>query len=116
MFYVYILSNPSRTTLYINSTDDLCDTIVRHKKGLQSPFTRKYKLFHMIYLESFSDGEVALARQRQLKNWHREWKWNLIRAANPNLRELTCVDAETSSASPNKTRKNNNPTGRLSCI
>jgi putative endonuclease len=98
MFHVYILSNPLRTTLYINSTDDLCNAIIAHKKGAGSTFTRKYKLFHMIYLESFVDGETALARQRQLKNWHRQWKWNLILAANPKLRELTCVDAETSSA------------------
>jgi putative endonuclease len=104
MFHVYILSNPSRSTLYINTTDDLCDTILRHKKGKESLFTRKYKLVHMIYLESFSDGETALARQRQLKNWHRQWKWNLILAANPKLRELTCVDAEPSSASQ-KTHK-----------
>ena len=84
MFHVYILSNPTRTTLYINSTDDLCDTIATHKKGKGSSFTRKYKLVHMIYLESFTDGEIALARQRQLRNWRRAWKWNLITAQTRN--------------------------------
>jgi len=98
-FHVYILSNPFRTTLYINSTADLSGTIARHKCGAESTFTRKYKLFHMIYLESFVDFEAAETRKRQLKNWHRDWKWKLILSANPKLRELVQIDAEPSSAS-----------------
>ena len=99
MFHVYILSNRRRTTLYINSTSDLSQTILRHKKGLESPFTRKYRLVHMIYLETFADEQAAITRQKQLKNWRRAWKWNLILAANPRLRELIQIDAEPSSAS-----------------
>lgn len=99
-YHVYILSNPRRTTLYINATDDLSNTIMRHKSGVESLFTRKYKLVHMIYLETFPDVDTANARKRQLKNWHRNWKWNLILLSNPQLRELVQIDAETSSASP----------------
>ena len=99
--HVYILSNHLRTTLYINSTNDLSETIASHKQGRESLFTRKYKLVHMIYLETFADQELAEARKWQLKNWRRDWKWNLILAANPKLRELVQIDAETSSASPN---------------
>jgi putative endonuclease len=54
-FHGYILSNPRRTTLYIGSTDDLRETIASHRRGTASPFTKKYKLFHMIYFESFAD-------------------------------------------------------------
>jgi hypothetical protein len=46
----------------------------------------------MIYLETFSELETAQARYRQLKNWHREWKWNLIMSGNPKLRELVVVE------------------------
>ncbi|RZJ30848.1 MAG: GIY-YIG nuclease family protein [Flavobacterium sp.] len=103
--HVYILSNPLRTTLYINSTDDLSRTIAGHKKGKESLFTRKYKLVHMIYLETFANEELADARKRQLKNWRRDWKWNLILAANPKLRELVQIDAEPSSASKTSAHK-----------
>ncbi len=99
MFYVYILSNPTRTTLYINATDDIDACLYAHRKGTLSPFTRKYILVHLIYFEIFDCIDRAEARARQLKNWHRQWKWNLIMAANPSLRALSPIDAETSSAS-----------------
>ena len=92
MFHVYILTDALRTTLYINSTDNLGDAIARHKNGAGALITRKHKLNHLIYLESFENGECALSRHKILKNWRNEWKWNLILAANPKLRELICVE------------------------
>lgn len=94
--FVYILSNPRRTTLYINATNDLERTLARHKTGRESLFTQKYKLVHMIYMEMLPDREFAEQRLRQLRNWRRAWKWNLILASNPSLRELTCLESELS--------------------
>ena len=99
MPYVYILSNPRRTTLYINFTSDIDTCLAAHRAGTESPFTKKYILVHLIYFEPFEKIETAQARARQLKNWHRAWKWNLIMAANPKLRALSTTDAEPSSAS-----------------
>ncbi len=99
MYYVYILSNPRRTTLYINITADMDACLAAHRSGRESPFTQKYILVHLIYFEIFDCVDRAESRVKQLKNWHRSWKWNLIMAANPSLMALSPIDAETSSAS-----------------
>ena len=60
-------------------------------------FSKKYKLNKLVYFEEFSDVRDALEREKQLKNWHRPWKINLIKSINPNFDDLL-EDAETSSA------------------
>jgi len=86
--YVYILSNKYRTTFYIGVTTDLGRRIVEHAKGLGSTFTKKYNLKDLIYYEEFLDINQAIAREKQLKNWHKAWKLNLIKQKNPKLSTL----------------------------
>ena len=55
----------------------------------------------LVYYETTSDIYSALKREKQLKNWHRQWKINLIESVNPEWRDLSedfDLDAETSSA------------------
>lgn len=86
--YVYMLSNIGRNVLYIGVTSDLYRRTLEHKNGEGSEFTRKYKLKLLLYFEEFTDIHQAISREKQLKNWHREWKWNLIRSENPELKDL----------------------------
>lgn len=86
--YVYILMNKGRTTNYIGVTSDLVRRITEHKEGFGSFFTQKYNVKELVYYEEFSDINQAIDREKQLKNWHREWKLNLIKAVNPELKEL----------------------------
>ena len=86
--YIYILTNKNRTTFYIGVTADLKNRIVQHINGIGSAFTRKYKLRYLIYFEEFSDINTAIAREKQLKNWHRRWKLNLIKKVNPTLETI----------------------------
>ena len=86
--FVYILSNINRTTTYIGVTNDIERRIVEHKSGLGSKFTLKYRLVDLLYFEYFEYIIDAIDREKQLKNWHREWKWNLIKQENPNLEDL----------------------------
>lgn len=98
--YTYILSNKNRTSLYIGSTGDLVRRIKQHAKGTGAKFTSKYKTFELIYFEAFLDVKLAMKREKQLKNWHRDWKLNLIKQMNPNLETLAIkIDPETSSGS-----------------
>ena len=83
-----MLSNTSRTMLYIGVTSDLTKRIVEHKNGVGSKFTHKYNLKELIYFEEFTDISQAIAREKQLKNWHKDWKWNLIKENNPDFKEL----------------------------
>lgn len=86
--YVYILSNTNRNVLYIGMTNDLICRIWRHKQGLGSVFTRIYNLKYLVYFESFPHIQDAIDREKRLKNWHREWKLNLIKGKNPTFRDL----------------------------
>ena len=86
--YVYIMSNKNRTTFYIGVTSDLKIRIADHKNGIGSEFTKKYKLDNLLYYEDFPDIYQAIDREKQLKNWHRQWKINLIQAMNPEMNDL----------------------------
>jgi putative endonuclease len=86
--FTYILSNKRRSILYIGVTSNLYKRIVEHKSGKGSIFTEKYSIKDLLYFEEFTSIDQAIAREKQLKNWHREWKWNLIKQMNPGLRDL----------------------------
>lgn len=83
--YVYIMSNKNRSTLYIGVTNNLERRILEHKAGFGSAFTTKFNLTDLIYFEQFEGIKNDIEREKQLKNWHKEWKWNLIKEENPSL-------------------------------
>lgn len=95
-YFVYILTNQYNTTFYIGVTNNLNRRMLEHKNELVEGFSKKYKLKKLVYYESCPDIKDALGREKQLKNWHRWRKMNLIRSVNPELNDLG--DAETSSA------------------
>lgn len=82
------MTNKYRTTFYIGVTGNLSNRIIEHALGEGSKFTKKYNLTDLVYLEKFSDMNQAIAREKQLKNWHRDWKVNLIKEQNPKLETL----------------------------
>lgn len=86
--FIYIMSNKNRTTLYIGVTSDLERRVLEHKSGKGSAFTSKYKLTDLVYYERIMGMQNAIDREKQLKNWHKEWKWNLIKEENPELKDL----------------------------
>lgn len=100
-YYVYIITNKSNNVLYIGVTNDLIRRIFEHKNKLADGFTKKYNLAKLVYYEATNDIESAITREKQLKNWHRDWKMNLINQFNPEWKDLgidLLGDAETSSA------------------
>ena len=82
------MTNKYRTTFYIGMTNDLRRRIAEHNESKGSFFTQKYNLNDLIYYEEFTDVNQAIAREKQLKNWKKEWKLNLVREINPNLKTL----------------------------
>ena len=96
--YVYILTNKYRTTFYIGVTEKLKKRIEQHSDGIGSKFTSKYNTKDLVYFEEFIDINQAILREKQLKNWHHDWKINLIKEMNPTLKTLQIGwDPETSS-------------------
>ena len=88
MYYVYILSNRSRTTFYTGVTNNLQRRLYEHKIGLVKGFTKIYLLKYLMYYEEYINIEEAIIREKQIKNWHRQWKVNLIREKNNALDDL----------------------------
>ena len=87
--YIYILSNKSRTVLYIGVTANLYARTLEHKSGCGSAFTKKYRCFDLLYYEFYSSIEEAILREKQLKKWKRDWKEELIKSRNPLLSDLS---------------------------
>jgi putative endonuclease len=90
-FYVYILTNRSRT-LYIGVTNDLERRVAQHADGQASEFARKYRINQLGYYEITSNIDAALARERHLKGWKRARKLALIESMNPDWRDLRSHD------------------------
>jgi len=86
--YIYILTNKYRTTFYVGVTADLSKRIIEHQNEIGSVFTKKYNLKNLIYFEEFTDINQAIAREKQIKNWKKEWKLNLIREKNPTIETI----------------------------
>ena len=86
--YVYILANVYNTVLYIGVTSNLIKRIWEHKNSYVEGFTKKYKLHKLLYYEQFSTIQDAISREKQIKNWKREWKLNLITSKNPQFKDL----------------------------
>ncbi len=88
MSYVYILSNFTNRVLYIGVTNHLVRRVYEHKNRLVEGFTSKYHLNKLVYYECFSDITQAIAREKVLKKWNRQWKERLITAFNPEWKDL----------------------------
>lgn len=87
-FYVYILTNRSNSVLYLGVTNNLIKRVWEHKNSFVESFTSKYKVKKLVYFESFQSINEAVAREKRLKNWHRDWKINLIKGTNPDFKDL----------------------------
>ena len=85
--YVYFLTNFQRTTLYIGVTNNISLRVWNHKEGKGSKFTSKYKLRVLVYAEEYDSISDAIAREKQLKNWRKQWKWELVKNQNPKLED-----------------------------
>ncbi|MBX9841354.1 MAG: GIY-YIG nuclease family protein [Xanthobacteraceae bacterium] len=88
-FYVYILASRYRGTMYVGITNDLSRRMGEHKSGAVPGFTKRYQVNRLVYCEPYASIDEARTREHTLKRWHRDWKFKLIEANNPDWRDLT---------------------------
>jgi len=81
--WVYIMADRYRGTIYIGVTADLAARIHQHRKGDGSDFVMRYGLNRLVYAEHHDRIEDAIAREKAMKKWRREWKIRLIEEQNP---------------------------------
>ena len=82
-FYVYIITNKRNGTLYIGHTDNLTLRMEQHVRGDFEGFSKRYGLKYLIWYETHQTRNEAFTRERQLKEWRRDWKLELIEKENP---------------------------------
>ncbi|MEK9179717.1 MAG: GIY-YIG nuclease family protein [Patescibacteria group bacterium] len=87
-YFVYIITNTYNSVFYVGVTNNLPRRIFEHKNKYVEGFTSKYSLWKLVYFEETNSISDAITREKQLKNWHRPWKINLIKTKNPNLEEI----------------------------
>ena len=76
-------------TIYLGVTADLIKRVYEHKNHIiPNSFTSKYGVTNLVYFEHFEDIESAIAREKQIKNWKRDWKIVLIEKDNPHWEDL----------------------------
>jgi len=88
-FFVYILASRKHGTLYIGITNDLIRRVHQHKAKVVRGFTKRYNVHKLVYFEIFDDPLSAIAHEKQLKKWNREWKLQLIENKNPDWVDLS---------------------------
>lgn len=88
-YYVYILASQRNGTLYVGVTNNLKNRLEQHKSGDTEGFTKKYNVKKLVHFEQTESIETAITREKQLKNWQRSWKIELIEKENPEWRDLS---------------------------
>ncbi len=86
--FTYIMSNINHTVLYIGVTNNIERRVFEHKTAIGSKFATRYNCVELVHLEHFASIADAIAREKQLKNWKSDWKWELIKKDNPKLKDL----------------------------
>lgn len=87
-YYVYIVTNKPKGTLYTSITSNLSKRIWEHRNKAAKGFTNKYNLDKLVYYEIYDDPENAIKREKRLKFWLRNWKLELITEKNPTWKDL----------------------------
>ena len=87
-FFVYVLANKPRGTLYVGVTNNLVRRTYEHREDAMPGFTKRYGLKQLVYFECYDNPTVAIQREKNIKHWSRAWKLDLVNASNPQWRDL----------------------------
>ena len=88
-YYVYILANATNVAIYTGVTNNLIRRIWDHKENADpKSFTAKYHIHKLVYYEATTDVRAALEREKQIKDWNRKRKNQLVESMNPTWKDL----------------------------
>ena len=87
-YYTYIMSNRTRTVLYVGITGNLQQRYIQHLSGVNDGFTKRYKCHDLIYVEHHDSAMDAIVREKQIKRLSRKNKMRLIEKMNPSYKNL----------------------------
>jgi putative endonuclease len=87
-YWVYILTNVPRGTLYAGVTNDLVRRVYEHREAVVSGCSKRYGLKMLVYFDRYDSPRAAIQREKNIKHWPRPWKLQLVETANPKWRDL----------------------------
>ena len=87
-YWVYVLTNKPRGTLYVGVTNDLVRRTHEHREGLVDGFSLRYQLKMLVHFEQYDAPRLAIQREKNIKHWPRLWKLQLVESTNPQWRDL----------------------------
>lgn len=87
-YYIYIMTTLTNTVLYTGVTNDLKRRVLEHRYSKGSLFTKRYKIYKLVYYEAGDSISSAIAREKQIKAGPRNKKVELINSINPNWDDL----------------------------
>jgi putative endonuclease len=85
---VYLLAKAYHSTLYTGATSNLIGRIIQHREGAFDGFTKRYGIHRLVWFDVGETMEAVIRREKQIKRWPREYKYNLIEEANPTWDDL----------------------------
>jgi len=91
-YFVYVLTNKTKTVLYTGVTNDLARRINEHMQdalGNKLSFSGKYNCIYLLHYEEYRNVHEAISREKEIKGWKRIKKIELIKSANPEMRFLS---------------------------
>lgn len=88
LFTVYLMTNSPRGVFYIGVTSDLLSRVLKHRAASYGGHSGKWRCRRLVWYETFPDAESAIAFEKRLKRWLREWKYALVEKTNPEWRDL----------------------------
>ena len=88
LYFVYMLTNKNNNVFYTGVTSNLVKRVFEHKTKAVDGFSKRYNLTKLVYYEVSNNIENAIKKEKQIKNWHREWKINKIKETNPEFKDL----------------------------
>ncbi|MEP0236190.1 GIY-YIG nuclease family protein [Roseibium sp.] len=86
--WVYIVASKPYETLYTGVTTDLARRIYEHREGLIQGFNETYGRRTLVWYQEFTNITDAIVKEKQIKRWRRQWKFELIEKPNPDWRDL----------------------------
>lgn len=86
--WVYIMANRYRGGMYVGVTADALTRVYQHREGTGSRHVADFAKTRLVYVERHDAIECAIAREKLVKKWRREWKFALIEADNPEWHDL----------------------------
>ena len=87
--YVYMLASQKNGTLYIGVTSDLAGRLLQHRTGTGSRFVARYGVTRLVWFDEFDLVVDAIAGEKTLKKWPRQYKINLIEQSNPDWNDIS---------------------------